>query len=190
MKIKVGVSNRHVHLCRKDIDILFGTGYELKESNKLSQATDFASTDKVTIKTNKSNIEGVRVLGPLRNYTQVEITRTDAYKLGVNPPVRESGDLEGSTPITIFGPVGEVNLNEGCILASRHIHINDEELIKYQLDANKKYRVKVGGVKGGILDNVSLKARNDYNLELHLDTDDANGFLINQGDEVEVIVEE
>lgn len=189
MKIKVGVSNRHVHLCKEDVEKLFGIGYELTVSSMLSQAGEFASNEKVTIKTEKSIIEGVRVLGPARSYSQVEISKTDSFKLGVNPPVRESGDLVGSAPITIIGPVGQVNLAQGCIIASRHIHLSDEDVVKYGLDTNKKYSVRVGGVKGGIFSNVSLKPNSRYSLELHLDTDDANGFLIRQGDEVELIEE-
>jgi putative phosphotransacetylase len=190
MKIKVGVSNRHVHLCERDLETLFGSGYQLAIASMLSQGQEFASTAKVTIETPKSNIENVRVLGPIRKYTQVEVSKTDAYKLGINPPVRESGDLSNSAPITIIGPNGKLNLESNCIIASRHIHINTDDLLKYGLDSSKKYQVKVSGIKGGIFDNVSLKADPSYSLELHVDTDDANGFLINQGDEVELLIEE
>ena len=110
MKISIGVSNRHVHLTKEHLNILFGEGYGLEKKNDLTQPGQFASTALVTIKTEKSEISNVRVLGPVRPYTQVEISKTDAYKLGLNPPVRNSGDLKDSAPITIVGPNGSVNV--------------------------------------------------------------------------------
>lgn len=182
MKVKIGVSNRHVHLCKKDLEILFGSDYELKVDRELSQPGEFASTDRVTIKSEKAEISNVRILGPIRNYSQVEVSKTDAIKLRINPPVRESGDLKESSPITIVGPCGEVCLNEGCIIASRHIHITNKEVVEFGLQGVEKVSVKVLGEKGGILDNVSLKVNDNYAFELHLDTDDANAHLIKQGD--------
>ena len=116
MKVSIGVSNRHVHLTREHFKILFGEGKELEKRNDLTQPGQFASTSIVTIKTDKSEIENVRVLGPFRAYTQVEISKTDDYKLGLNPPIRDSGNLKGSSPITIIGPSGVVDLEEGCII--------------------------------------------------------------------------
>ena len=110
MKISIGVSNRHVHLTKEHLSILFGANYELEKKNDLTQPGQYASTAVVTIKTSKSEIDNVRVLGPIRNYTQVEISKTDAYKLGLNPPVRNSGDLGGSAHITIVGPNGSIDL--------------------------------------------------------------------------------
>lgn len=182
MEVKIGVSNRHVHLCQKDLEILFGSDYELKVDRELSQPGEFASTDRVTIKSETAEIRNVRILGPIRNYSQVEVSKTDAIKLRINPPVRESGDLKDSSPITIIGPCGEVSLNEGCIIASRHIHITNDELVKFGLQGVEKVSVKVLGEKGGIFNNVSLKVNDNYAFELHLDTDDANAHLIKQGD--------
>lgn len=182
MNVKIGVSNHHIHLCQKDLEILFGENYMLIKDRDLSQPGEFASTARVTIKTPKSQITNVRILGPTRAYTQVEISKTDAIKLGINPPVRESGDLIDSASVTLIGPAGEIDLSMGCIIASRHIHINPDDVVKYGLHSKKPVSVKLLGPKGGIIDNVSLKVGSNYQLELHLDTDDANAHLIKQGD--------
>ena len=186
-KVPVGISARHVHLNRSDLDALFGTGFELEVDRALSQKGQFASKQKVTIKTSAGAFENVRILGPIRSYTQIEISKTDAYKLKLNPPVRDSGDLNNSECITIVGPMGEIKKETGCIIANRHIHLNSNDLIKYDLDKNKLYKVKVIGDKGGVLDNVHLKVDENFTFELHLDTDDANAFLIQNGDKLEII---
>ena len=186
MNVSIGVSNRHVHLTRKDLYTLFGEGYELEKRNDLTQPGQFASTSLVTIKTDKSEIEGVRVLGPVRNYTQIEISKTDAYKLGLNPPVRNSGDLDGSCMITIIGPKGNIEVN-GCIIAARHIHLSKEHRKVYNLEGIDKVNVKLKGEKGGIITNVYLKESEEAFFELHLDTDDANAHLIKNGDIGEII---
>ena len=188
MKVKVGVSNRHVHLTREAADVLFGKNYELTIKNKLTQRNQFAANETVIIKTPKNQIEKVRVLGPLRDYNQVEISKTDSYKLGIDPPVRNSGDLEGSSPITIIGPKGVLELDKGCIIAARHLHISTSDLAKYNLKENQSLSIKTCGKKGATLDNVYVKSYSNFTLEVHLDTDDANACLIKQGDEVELII--
>lgn len=190
MKISVGVSARHVHLTRENIDILFGEGYNLNKIKELSQTGQYACEEKVTIKTDKSSINNVRILGPSRPYTQVEISRTDAYLLGINPPVRNSGDLKGSETITIIGPKGELIATESCIIATRHIHANEQELIDYNLKDREIVKIKVSGEKGGIMDNVVIKANPNFKFELHIDLDDANAHLIKQGDILEIIKED
>ena len=190
MKVKVGVSNRHVHLTPEALEVLFGKDYQLTIKKPLTQRNQFAANETVIIKTDKSQIENVRILGPLRDYNQIEISRTDAYKLGINPPVRNSGDLEGSSPITIIGPKGVLDLNEGCIIAARHLHISTSDLAKYNLKENQSLSIKTLGPKGATLNNVYVKSYADFNLEVHLDTDDANACLIKQGDEVELIINE
>jgi len=187
MNIQVGVSNRHIHLKKEDLEVLFGAGYELNFCKDLKQPGQFASNEKVTIKTEKGEISNVRILGPIRNYTQVEISKTDAFKLGLNPPVRTSGDLNGSSPITIVGPKGILELNEGCIIADRHIHITEKQIEEFGLNGLKEVSVKVEGIKGGILNRVNLKVAENSYFELHLDTDDANSHLIKDGDIVEII---
>lgn len=187
MKVSIGVSNRHVHLTQDHLSILFGENYELEKKNDLTQPGQFASNSLVTIKTDKSEINNVRVLGPIRNYTQVEISKTDAYKLGLNPPIRNSGDLKGSSSITIVGPNGSVALEEGCIIASRHIHILPNQVKMYGLGGKETVNVKLNGEKGGIIANVYLKISDEAFFELHLDTDDANAHLIKNGDIGEII---
>lgn len=183
--MNVGISNRHVHLTEDDFKKLFNNK-ELEAVKYLNQPGQFASNLKVTIKTEKSEISGVRVLGPLRDYTQVEISKTDAYKLGLNPPVRESGNLKGSEDITIIGD-NEITLKECTIIATRHIHASKEDLVKYNLDASKKYKVKINGEKGGIINNVSIKVSDKAFFEMHLDTDDGNGHLLKCGDTATII---
>lgn len=186
MKVKVGISNRHIHITKEDYDFLFpNEPFEIR--NKLSQANEFASTKTVTLVGPKNQIENVRVLGPFRTYTQAEITQTDSYTLGIKPKVKESGDLEEAEELIIKNKDKEIK-RKCAIIANRHIHLNEEELKKYNLNPNRKYLVKIASKKGGILENVSLKVQNNYHLELHLDTDDANAFLLNQQDEVEIIV--
>ena len=186
MKIILGVSNRHVHLNKEDYFTLFGDE-PMNKVKDLRQPGQFASDKFVTIKNGDRTIEHVRILGPIRNYTQVEISKTDAYTLKLNPPIRQSGDLENSSPITIVGPKGELNLEKGCILANRHIHISPEEVKKYNLEGVKKVKVKVDGEKGGILNNVYLKVQEPSLLEMHIDTDEGNAFGIKTGDELEII---
>lgn len=186
--MNVGISNRHVHLTEDDFKKLFNDK-KLEVVKYLNQPGQFASNLKVTIKTEKSEISGVRVLGPLRDYTQVEISKTDAYKLGITPPVRESGDLSGSADITIIGD-NEIKVKECTIIATRHIHASKEDLEKYNLDASKKYRVKIYGEKGGIINKVSIKISDKSFFEMHLDTDDGNGHLLKCGDKVTIIGED
>ena len=190
MNINIGVSNRHVHLNEYDFKALFGENAVLEELRPLTQPGEFASTSLVTIKTEKGMIEKVRVLGPLRSYTQVEISKTDAYKLGLNPPVRESGDIENSEGVTLVGTLSEITKKEGCIIASRHIHATPSDVEKYGLDVNKKYCVRLFGEKGGIINNVSIKANPNYVWEMHIDTDDANAHLVGKGNSLAEIIGE
>ncbi len=187
MKVSIGVSNRHVHLTKEHLEILFGEGYELQKKVDINQPGQFAATDVVTIKTLKSEITNVRILGPIRPYTQVEISKTDAFKLGLNPPVRDSGDLKDSESITIIGPNGSIDIEEGCIIANRHIHILPVQMKEYGLEGKEFVDVKINGEKGGILSNVKLKVSDEAYYELHIDTDDANAHLIKNGDIGEII---
>ena len=186
MKINVGVSNRHVHLNNDDYKLLFGDR-ELTKRNDLTQPNTFASELTVTIKGPKRSIENVRVLGPNRSYTQVEVSKTDAYTLGINPPVRNSGDLFDASEITIIGPNGEITRN-ATIIASRHIHVDKNIRREHNLEGIEKVSVKIGGEKPGIIENVYLKETEEAYFEMHLDTDDANAFLLKQNDEVEIII--
>lgn len=186
MNIKIGVSNRHVHLSNEDFAILFGNK-SLEKYKDLSQPGQFASTSIVTLKTNKSIIENVRVVGPLRSYTQVEISKTDSYKLGINPPIRNSGDLKDAEEITIIGPNGSIT-KKCCIIATRHIHISLEQLKTLNLSDREFVDIFIPGEKSTILKDVYLKSSAVATLELHLDTDDANGCLVKNGDIARIII--
>lgn len=187
MKVTVGVSNRHIHITKQHFEILFGIGCKLEKLKDLKQPNQFMSTSKVAIKTDKDIIENVRVIGDFRDYTQVEISMTDAYKLGLDLPIRESGDIKDSGKIKICGTVGEIEIEDGCIIASRHIHISPRQMELYGFKQGETVNVMVHGKKGGILSNVGLKVSDDAYFELHLDTDDANAFLIHNNDILDII---
>jgi len=180
IKIPVGVSNRHVHLTKETVEKLFGKGYDLSKRRDLSQTGQFACEEVVSIKNNNKTIDNVRVLGPIRNYNQVEISKTDALYLELDPPIRNSGDLENTETITIIGPKGEIKCENSCIIATRHIHINsndypnlfDNDIVKIKTKDNK------------IMDNVYVKKDPYFVLELHIDKDDAKEFNLENGDVV------
>lgn len=178
MEIKVGVSNRHVHLTDKDVEELFGVGYKLTNRRDLSQEGQFACEEVVTLKTEKNIIERVRVLGPTRKYTQVELSKTDSDFLGLNPPVRDSGDLENSENITIINGEKSIYRENSCIIAARHIHANYEELKNY----NTNDIVSVKTKDGYVIDNVHIKKDGNYSLELHVDKDEAKKYNLENGD--------
>ena len=183
MKIKTGISFRHVHLTEEDYNALFDEEISIKKP--LGQPGQFAANQTVSLEKNGKKLENVRIIGPFRNYTQVEISRTDAKFLKIAPPVRTSGDLEGAETITIISKKGRIE-RKACILADRHIHINKEEREKYGLDKDV-YKIKVSGERGGILDNVFIREREDFSFELHIDSDEGNALGLEQNDEVEII---
>lgn len=183
MKVKVGISNNHVHLTKEDLNIIYNR--DLTVRNILSEKSQFASNETVTLKTAKDEIKNVRIIGPCRGYTQVEISKTTAHKLGLNPPVRTSGNLEGAEKITIIGPNGQIERN-ACILAERHIHIPNTLKDKINKDMVDVVIETPDKSKKTIFCNVKFKSSEDDAVELHLDTDDANAVLINQGDFIEI----
>lgn len=189
MQVKIGISNRHVHLSEEDLTILFGEGYTLTNKRDLLQPGQYACEECVSIKTEKATMDRVRIIGPVRPYTQIEVSKSDAVKLGINPPVRDSGDLEGSAAIEIVGPKGSVKKEQGCIIANRHIHMTSEDRNRLGLDGIEEVSVLLDGEKGGILHHVHLKVTDASMLELHIDTDDANGHLVMPGDSATIIVE-
>jgi len=178
MKISVGVSNRHVHLTDKDVEELFGKDYKLTKRRDLSQKGQYACEEVVTIKTNKNEIAHVRVLGPTRKYTQVEVSKTDAEFLGLNPPVRDSGDLENSESITIINGDKEIFRENSCIIAEVHIHANSNDIINY----NDKDIVSVVTKDNKVIDNVRIKKDDTYTLELHIDKDVSKEYSLENGD--------
>lgn len=185
--VPVSISARHVHLQKEHVEILFGKGYQLTKYKDISQPGQYACNEKVTLKGPKGMIENVRVLGPVRNQTQVEISRTDARKLGIDPPVRASGDLQGSAPITIIGTKGKIDLIEGCIIADRHIHMNPKEAQEYGVKDQQKVSVLVEGEKGGIMGQVTIRVSDKYALDMHIDTDDANAFGLKGNEWLKII---
>lgn len=182
MKIPLEVSARHIHLCQKDLEILFGKNYKLKKIKDLSQPGQFAAQEVVTILGPKGKIERVRVLGPLRSKTQVEISKTDGFVLGVYPPLRVSGDLAGSTGIKISGPRGEVNLKEGLIVAWRHLHCSPQEAQKLEVKHGDLISIKVEGERGLIFNNIIVRVNKNFRLACQFDTDEANAGGVRQGD--------
>ena len=185
--IVVGVSNRHLHLSQSDLEILFGAGHQLTPVKDLGQPGQYACDEQVTLVGPKGSIEKVRVLGPVRSRTQVEVSLTDAFKLGIKPPVRESGDLAASAPISIVGPNGRVDLEDGAILAWRHIHMHTSDAAEYGLQDKDMVQVRIGGDRGIILENVVVRVRDDYAMEMHVDTDEANAALLKNGQIVEIV---
>ena len=184
IKVKVAISNRHVHLTKEIYDMLFDE--ELTKKSDLKQKGEFASNQVVNIKGPKGEIKNVRIVGPLRSYNQVEVSASDAYLLGIVPPVRKSGDLHGSAPIKIETNKGEVSLDEGCILAERHLHLNPDEALELGLKDEEIINIKVNNIKGGLMQAFVKVSSNGYK-EVHIDRDDANAFLLQNGDEVEII---
>ena len=186
--VPVGISNRHIHLTREHVEVLFGKGYQLTKIKDLSQPGQFACKEQLTIVgPSMRPIEGVRVLGPERKQSQVEISRTDSFVLKVKPPVRESGALAGSAPITIIGPKGIVTLNEGCIIANRHIHMSLEEGESFGVTDGEYVDVEMGGIRRSLFYDVQIRVHKDFRLEMHIDTDDANAAGVSNGDKVKII---
>ena len=182
MKIKIGISNRHIHLCKEDADILFGKDYQFNKRNDLGQSGEYACEEIVAVSTDKHVFDHVRVMGPLRNYTQVEVSSDDAKLLGINPPMRDSGDLEGSESVLITGPKGQIFKENCCIIATRHIHANKKDLPNH----NNRDIVKVISKDGRIIDNVHIKMNDNYMLEMHIDRTDATEFNLENGDYIDL----
>ena len=185
--IPVGVSNRHIHLSKADLETLFGSGYELTPIKDLSQPGQYACKELLTIVgPSLRPIENVRVLGPVRRTSQVEISATDSYVLKVKPPVRESGNIAGSAPITIIGPKGVVELSEGCIIANRHIHMSPDDAKIFSVNDGDTLTIDVPGKRKTRFYDVQVRVHKDFRLEMHIDTDDANACGIGNGFRVKV----
>lgn len=172
--VPVGISNRHIHLSQADLDQLFGAGYQLTPMKELSQPGQFACKETVTICGPKGAIEKVRVLGPVRKETQIEIVAGDCFKLGVKAPAKLSGDLAGTPGITVVGPKGSVQTAQGLIVAQRHIHMAPADAQTYGVQDGQIVKIRVGGLRGGIYDNVAIRVTTSSKLECHLDTEEAN----------------
>ena len=174
--IPVGVSNRHVHLSQADLDRLFGPGYELTKMKDLSQPGQYACKEMVTVCGPKGAIEKVRILGPVRWETQVEILAGDGFKLGVKAPVRLSGDLDGTPGITLVGPKGSVQTEKGVMVAQRHIHMLPADAERFGVHDGQVVDLEAEGPRGGILRNTAIRVTAQSQLECHLDMEEANAF--------------
>jgi putative phosphotransacetylase len=186
--VPVGVSGRHIHLTREVLQSLFGRGYELGVLRELSQPGEFAASETVTIVGPGGRaIERVRILGPVRPFTQAELARSDGVKLGLDLPVRRTGDTAGTPGITLVGPRGTVVLKEGALRATRHIHMSGDDAGRFGLVDGQVVRARSGGPTSVIFENVLVRASNSFVLDFHLDTDDANAAGLDTGSLVEVM---
>jgi len=186
-EIPVGVSNRHVHLSQKDLESLFGTDYSLTKLKDLSQPGQYACKELVTICGPKGAIEKVRILGPVRSKTQVEVLNGDCIKLGAASNVRLSGDLSRTPGITLVGPKGSVQIEEGLVVAQRHIHMTPEDAKNLGVCDGDIASIKFDDLRGGIYSNVAIRANDASKLECHLDIEEANAMGINSKSKITIV---
>ncbi len=185
--VPIGVSARHVHLTQEHVEALFGKGYQLTKKKEL-MGGQFASNEQVTIVGLKLRaIENVRILGPVRKASQVEVSATDAVKLGIKAPIRESGNVTGSAPIALVGPKGALYLKEGCIVAMRHIHMAPSDAQAAGLQDGDIVSVKADNPRGTVFNHVKIRVDDKFTLEMHIDTDEANACSIKTGDKVTIV---
>ena len=185
--IPVGVSGRHVHLSRAHLDALFGSGYELTKKKDLSQPGQFASEETVDIMTTKGAFTRVRILGPVRKDTQIELALTDSVKLGITPPIRDSGNIEGSPGVGLVGPNGTITLDKGAIVALRHIHMTPADAERFGVKDKDIVQVEYLGERGMIMGQVLIRVNDQYALEMHVDTDEGNAACLKTGDMIRIV---
>jgi putative phosphotransacetylase len=173
-RILVEVSHRHIHLAKEDIDSLFGIGYQLESLKQLSQSEEFATKETVTLINEDKKLEKVRVIGPKRKQTQVELSRTDANNLKLDVPLKESGDLDHTPGIEVEGPQGKIKLEKGLIIAKRHLHCSTQEAKELNLTDGNVISIKIPGERGLIFNEVVVRIHDNYTLSVHLDRDEAN----------------
>lgn len=189
MKVPIEISARHIHLSKSDLEKLFGSGFELSKYKDLSQTGQFAAKETVKLVGPCGEIDGVRILGPGRVKTQIEVSETEARALGINPPVRDSGNLDGTPGIKIVGPKGEVVLKQGLILALRHIHIDPATAAKIGVDNGDHVKVDTSGTRDLLFENVLVRVDPSFKLAMHIDTDEANAAGIDKKNhEGEIVV--
>lgn len=186
-EIPVGISNRHIHLSQSDLDTLFGEGYQLSRIKDLSQPGQYACKETLILCGPKGAIEHVRILGPVRRQTQVEILTGDGFKLGVKAPARLSGELAGTPGLTLVGPKGSVQLQEGVITAQRHIHMTLADASRFGVSDGQTVSVAVQGDGGGIYHHVMIRANDSSALECHLDTEEANAMKLSSNSKITII---
>ncbi len=186
--LPIAMSNKHIHLSQNDLDILYGEGYQLRKFKDLSQPDQYASEEKVDIQGPKGAIKGVRILGPVRPETQFELSISDAFKLGIEPIIRNSGDIVDTPGAKIIGPKGQVDLEKGVIVAARHIHMHTSDAERFGVKDKDIVSVRVGGTRGLVFDNVLCRVSDKFALEMHIDMEEGNAAGIKNGDLVELIV--
>ena len=187
-QVAVGVSARHIHLTQEHVETLFGEGYRLTKKKDL-MGGQYACNETVTVVGLKLRaIENVRVLGPVRKASQLEISATDALKLGIAVPVRESGNVAGSAPVAVVGPKGVIYLKEGCIIAMRHIHMSPGDAMAAGVHDGDIVSVKADNERGTVFNQVKIRVDDSFTLEMHIDTDEANASNIKTGDKVTIIL--
>ncbi|MGL4738742.1 MAG: phosphate propanoyltransferase [Cellulosilyticaceae bacterium] len=178
LDIKVGISARHLHITQEHLEILFGEGAELHPIKTL-MGGQYAADEKVTVVGNNGRqLENVRILGPLRSATQIEVSKTDAMFLKVTAPLRDSGVTEGSAAVTLVGPKGQVELTEGCIVAKRHVHMSPEDAVRFNVADGDRIALTFEGERKGTLHNILVRVHPTFTLEMHIDTDEANALDI------------
>ncbi len=185
--IPVGISNRHIHLSQTDLETLFGAGYQLTKIKELSQPGQYACKETLTIAGPKGAIEKVRILGPTRSESQVEILQADCFKLGITAPVKLSGDLQGTPGITLIGPKGSIYLSKGLMIAQRHIHMTLEDAKNLGVTDGEIVNIQVDGLRGGTYSNVIIRANNTSALECHIDTEEANALNLTASSKITII---
>lgn len=186
-KLPIALSNRHMHLGKEDLEKLFGEGHELTILKDLSQPGQYACEEVVDLVGPKGTIRGVRVLGPTRNSTQVEVSVSDCFKLGIQPVVRQSGDIKDSPGLKLVGPKGEVELKEGIIVAARHIHMHTEDAERFGVKDKDIVSVRTDGERGLVFEHVLVRAHKDFALEMHVDIEEGNAAGVKNRDMVELI---
>lgn len=185
--IPVGISNRHVHLAQQDVEALFGKGYTLTPLKPLRQPGQFAAEECVTIVGPKGSLKNVRVLGPTRPVTQLEVSRADCFTLGIKAPVRESGHLEKAGDALLVGPKGHVDLHSQVICAWRHIHLSPQDARRLNVINGQKVSVRSTGERQLTFDEVVVRVRDDFALEFHIDTEEANAAGLKNGAQVTLV---
>jgi propanediol utilization protein len=178
--VPIGISNRHVHISQAHLAALFGAGYALQNKKNLSQPGQFAAQETVVLEGPKGTIGNVRILGPVRPETQVEISATDSFQLGVQPVVRDSGQHEGSSGIRLRGPKGTVEIKRGVIVAARHIHLDPTQAKEWNVSNGQRVTVKIAGERPVIFQDVLVRVSSQFRGEMHLDMDEANAALVNR----------
>lgn len=187
--VPIGISSRHLHLNQDDWDKLFGKGSQPRKFRDIKQPGFWAAHETVSIEGPKGRIDNIRLVAPHRSRTQVEISKTDASILGLKPPIRDSGDLDGSTPIKIVGPKGSIDVKEGLILARRHIHFHPLEAKAMGVKDGEVVRVRagIGGIRELVFEQVLCRVSDKFSLELHLDTDEANAAFVKNGENTYIV---